>query len=211
MRNTNEGLYDEQKVRQTIKTIFAPGMVFEVRIIRNGRKGGISGYFKSADDLLKAFDLVDLRNANVYMTINNIDESCFDMAQQNRFIEGASTTQDTDVKNYEWLFIDLDPKRKSGLSSTDEQRDAAFQLARRVANYLQNHNFSEPIKAVSGNGAHLLYPVALKNNAENEKLIRRCLKALDLMFSTDEVDVDISTFNPARICKLYGTMAQKGC
>ena len=210
MRNTNEGLYDEQKVRQTIKTIFAPGMVFEVRIIRNGRKGGISGYFKSADDLLKAFDLVDLRNANVYMTINNIDESCFDMAQQNRFIEGASTTQDTDVKNYEWLFIDLDPKRKSGLSSTDEQRDAAFQLARRVANYLQNHNFTEPIKAVSGNGAHLLYPVALKNNAENEKLIRRCLKALDLMFSTDEVDVDISTFNPARICKLYGTMAQKG-
>lgn len=210
MRNTNEGLYDEQKVRQTIKTIFAPGMVFEVRIIRNGRKGGISGYFKSADDLLKAFDLVDLRNANVYMTINNIDESCFDMAQQNRFIEGASTTQDTDVKNYEWLFIDLDPKRKSGLSSTDEQREAAFQLARRVANYLQNHNFTEPIKAVSGNGAHLLYPVALKNNAENEKLIRQCLKALDLMFSTDEVDVDISTFNPARICKLYGTMAQKG-
>lgn len=210
MIKRNMGLYDEERVRQTIEAMFPPGRVFEVRIIRNNRKGGISGYFKTADDVIKAFDTVDLRNTNVYMTLNVLDESCFDMVQQNKFVDGATTTQDTDVKYYDWLFIDLDPKRKSGLSSTDEQRDAAFKLAQRVESYLQQHGFSEPVKAVSGNGAHLLYHVALANTDENEALIQRCLKALDLLFSTDVVDIDISTFNPARICKLYGTLAQKG-
>ena len=210
MIKRNMGLYDEEKVRQTIEAMFPPGRVFEVRIIRNNRKGGISGYFKTADDVIKAFDTVDLRNTNVYMTLNVLDESCFDMVQQNKFVDGATTTQDTDVKYYDWLFIDLDPKRKSGLSSTNEQRDAAFKLAQRVESYLQQHGFSEPVKAVSGNGAHLLYHVALANTDENEALIQRCLKALDLLFSTDMVDIDISTFNPARICKLYGTLAQKG-
>ena len=210
MKKQNEGLYDEEKIRQTIGTLFRPESVFEVRIIRNGRKGGISGYFKNADDLLKAFDTVDLRNTNVYVTPQELDEACYDMAQQNRFIDGAQTTNDTDVKNYIWLFIDLDPKRKSGLSSTDEQRDAAFKMATRVVNYLKNHNFEEPIKAVSGNGAHLLYRVFLKNNEENRALMQNCLKALDVLFSNDEVEIDVSTFNPSRVCKLYGTMAQKG-
>ena len=147
MIKRNMGLYDEERVRQTIEIMFPPGRVFEVRIIRNNRKGGISGYFKTADDVIKAFDTVDLRNTNVYMTLNVLDESCFDMVQQNKFVDGATTTQDTDVKYYDWLFIDLDPKRKSGLSSTDEQRDAAFKLAQRVESYLQQHGFSEPVKA----------------------------------------------------------------
>ena len=45
---------------------------------------------------------------------------------------------------------------------------------------------------------------------ENKLLIERCLKALDFIFSNESVSVDTSVFNPARISKLYGTMAQKG-
>ena len=210
MNKVNKGMYDEEKVIQTINTIFKPGQVFEVRIIRNNRKGGISGYFKKAEDVIKAFDTVDLRNTNVYMTINEVDESCYDMAQQNRFIDGASTTQDTDIAGYRWLFIDLDPKRKSGISSTDEQQKAAFKIAGRVAKYLKNHNFSEPVKAISGNGAHLLYPIALRNTEENIELVKRCQEVLDKLFSDEVIEVDAGTFNPARVCKLYGTLAQKG-
>ena len=210
MSDRNNGLYDREQIKKTIQTVFVPGQVFEVRIIQNSRKGGISGYFKSADDLLKALNTVDLRDANVYMTINTLDDACYDMVQRNRFVAGAQTTSDNDVVGYSWLFVDLDPKRKPGVSSTDSEREAAFALAKKVTDYLSVHGFTEPIKAVSGNGAHLLYPISLANTEENKLLIQGCLQALDYMFSNDKVDIDISTFNPARICKLYGTMAQKG-
>jgi archaellum biogenesis ATPase FlaH len=210
MQERNRGLYDENKIRQAVNTLVDKGNVFEVRIIRKGRKGGISGYFKNADDLINAFDTVDLRNTNVYITLNAVDSACYDADQRDRFMDGVSTTSDTEIINYSWLFIDLDPKRNSKVSATKEEREAAYRLAGRVYNYLKNHNFEEPVKASSGNGAHLLYRVALKNTDENKTLIQNCLKALDVLFSNDDVDIDISTFNPSRICKLYGTMAQKG-
>lgn len=210
MQERNRGLYDENKIRQAVHTLIGEDRVFEVRIIRKGRKGGISGYFKNADDLIKAFDTVDLRNTNVYITLNAVDNACYDADQRDRFMDGVSTTSDTEILNYSWLFIDLDPKRNAKVSATNEEREAAYRLARRVYNYLKNHNFEEPVKASSGNGAHLLYRVALKNTDENKTLIQNCLKALDVLFSNDDVDIDISTFNPSRICKLYGTMAQKG-
>ena len=210
MQERNRGLYDENKIRQAVHTLIGENRVFEVRIIRKGRKGGISGYFKNADDLIKAFDTVDLRNTNVYITLNAVDNACYDADQRDRFMDGVSTTSDTEILNYSWLFIDLDPKRNAKVSATNEEREAAYRLARRVYNYLKNHNFEEPVKASSGNGAHLLYRVALKNTDENKALIQNCLKALDVLFSNDDVDIDISTFNPSRICKLYGTMAQKG-
>ena len=75
MQERNRGLYDENKIRQAVNTLVDKGNVFEVRIIRKGRKGGISGYFKTADDLLTAFDTVDLRNTNVYITLNAVDSA----------------------------------------------------------------------------------------------------------------------------------------
>ena len=41
-------------------------------------------------------------------------------------------------------------------------------------------------------------------------LVRRCLAALAKRFDTAEVQVDKSVYNPARICRLYGTRARKG-
>ena len=41
-------------------------------------------------------------------------------------------------------------------------------------------------------------------------MIKRCLLVLDMLFSTEEVTIDTANHNPARICKLYGTMARKG-
>jgi len=64
--------------------------------------------------------------------------------------------------------------------------------------------------AFSGNGVHLLYCIGLKMGEENKKLVKDCLTVLDMLFSDDEVKIDTANFNPARICKLYGTMAQKG-
>ena len=54
------------------------------------------------------------------------------------------------------------------------------------------------------------YRIELENNSENVDLIKACLQALDLRFSDSTVEVDVKTFNPARISKLYGTMVRKG-
>ena len=96
------------------------------------------------------------------------------------------------------------------LSSTDEQINKSKVKARKILAYLKSIGFEDPVVAMSGNGIHLLYRIALANNDDNKDLIQRCLQALSLMFSDDDVKVDTANFNPARICKLYGTLAQKG-
>ena len=76
--------------------------------------------------------------------------------------------------------------------------------------YLAGQGFSKPIKAISGNGAHLLYPIRIKNDPEGIQIIKSCLEAIAERFTDTKVKIDTVNFNPSRICKLYGTMAQKG-
>ena len=70
--------------------------------------------------------------------------------------------------------------------------------------------FPEPIKADSGNGAHLLYRIDLPNDESATALVKSCLATLDALFSDERVSVDTANFNAARIWKLYGTVSRKG-
>ena len=45
---------------------------------------------------------------------------------------------------------------------------------------------------------------------EDEGLVKACLEALAQRFNDERVHVDTTVFNPARIWKLYGTLARKG-
>lgn len=206
-----QNVINELEIRKAITQLHADDGLFEIRVIggRNQKKP-ISGYFKDADTLLEKMKTVSLDGVNIYITLNQIDDALFSRVQSETFVAGATATSDHDVNGYNWLFIDLDPKRPTGISSDDEELHEAFEMAKRVAEYLQNIGFEEPVKAMSGNGAHLLYRISLANNDENEKLIENCLKALSMMFDNDQVKVDTANFNPSRVCKLYGTLAQKG-
>ena len=201
---------NETEVRKAIEQLHADDRLFEIRVIGSRNRKPISGYFKDADTLLEKFKTVDLNGANVYITLNQLDESLFSRVQSECFVAGATSTQDKEVNGYRWLFIDLDPIRATGISSTDDELKAAFDLARRVYEHLRNMGFEEPIKAMSGNGAHLLYRVKLANTEENKMLIQRCLESLSMLFDNDQVKVDTANFNQSRVCKLYGTLAQKG-
>ena len=46
--------------------------------------------------------------------------------------------------------------------------------------------------------------------AADEELIKRCLAALAKVFDDADVKIDQEVFNPARIWKLYGSLACKG-
>lgn len=204
-------MLNEKEIRKTITLMKPEGQLFEVRVIY-GNKSMYSGYFTNADDLMRAFD--ELRNfadCNIYMTLNSINVACYDRIQKNRFEKNAkATTSDHDVVGYNWLMIDLDPKRPSGTSSTDEQIEKAKEQGNKIYQFMRNLGFSKPLFANSGNGVHLLYRIRLKNSDENRKLIEMSLKTLNMLFASPEIDVDMKNFNQSRVCKLYGTTAQKG-
>ena len=208
------GKWDEyvraDEVRKAIKILKPNNEPFEIRIISGTVNKPISGYFTDAETVLQKFDTVDLRNANVYITLNRIDNACMSRIQHEKFMQANVTTSDADITEYEWLFIDVDPVRSSGVSSSKDELLEAEKTAGQIYKYLQGLGFENPVKALSGNGCHLLYRVYLKNSQENRELIQKCLQVLANLFDTDQVKIDTTNYNPARVCKLHGTLAQKG-
>lgn len=201
---------NEEDVKRAIRILKPNGEPFECRIISGNMKKPVSGYFCDAETLLQRFDTVDLRGANIYITLNQIDDACMSRSQHEKFMQSKVSTSDNDVIAYEWLFVDLDPIRTSGVSASNEELKAAEKLAGEVCRYMREIGFEEPVKALSGNGCHLLYKIYLKNTAESRTLIQQCLQTLADLFNTEAVSIDTSNYNPARVCKLHGTLAQKG-
>lgn len=206
-----EQYYDESMIRQAIKCFKPDNELFEVRIIAKGnRKRIISGYFTDVDTLIQQFDTIDPRGTNMYFTINKVNEDCYAREQHDCFRQTDANTHDHEIDSYEWLFIDLDPIRIAEVSSSDAELKEAELLADKVYGYMKNLGFNEPIRAMSGNGHHLLYKIDLPNTEEIKALIERCLSNLASMFNNDVVKIDVVNHNPSRVCKLYGTLAQKG-
>lgn len=202
---------NEAEIRKTITIMKPEKELFEVRIIFSGGTNA-SGYFTDAETLIKTLKCYHASGtSNIYITLNGIKDECYSRQQRDQFIKNAKpTTTDSDIYCYDWLMVDIDPQRSAGTSSNNDQIEIAKTKGNEVYAFLKRNGFEEPIVAFSGNGVHLLYRIGLKMNEENKKLVKDCLSVLDLFFSDNYVKVDTANFNPARICKLYGTMAQKG-
>lgn len=207
----NNEILNVNEIAKAIQVMKPNGQLFEVRVIYNS-KSMYSGYFRSAEALWKAFDSIqDFSNCNVYITLNEVNDQCYTRTQKDRFVRNAdSTTSDNDITGYDWMMVDLDPKRPTKTSSSDEQIEKARLVCQKIGAFLQTIGFETPIIGFSGNGYHLLYKLFMANNDENKKLLEKCLKTLNMLFADEEIDVDLKNFNPSRVCKLYGTRAQKG-
>lgn len=204
-------IFEPDEIRKTIQALKDYEELFEVRCLEANGKRVSSGYFRDVEVMLDQLSRLNSIDSNVYITLNNIKPECYSREQRDRFITNTKVqTSDNDICGYEWLFIDADPKRPAGVSSTDEQLNQAKSIGNKVYVFMKNLGFNEPLTAMSGNGIHLLYKIRLRNSEENKALIKNCLLVLDMLFSNDYVDIDKTNFNPARICKLYGTMACKG-
>lgn len=200
--------YDEQEIGKAFEVICKD--FTEVRIIGSGFTA--SGYFKDANALIHALkQYANKEGVNFYMVLNKIDSACYSRLQMSKFVERPKeTTSDKDIVRRDWLLIDLDCDRPSGVSSTDEELKLSRDKAVKIYKYLEEFGFSKPVVALSGNGMHLLYRIDLDNDSESTTLIKQCLLALDMMFSDGKVKIDTSVYNASRITKLYGTMASKG-
>lgn len=195
-----------EEVRRGIRAY--PSEVREVRILTND-KGIISGYFDDEEKLIQAVKQYNTKY-NIFATINEVDKDLL-ARSYNRLTERSKiTTADSDITKIISILIDIDPKRASGISSTNDELMEASKISEEIKTFLSFMGFPNPIIALSGNGKHLIYNVNLENNSENKQLIKNFLEVLHEMFSNDKAEVDRTTFNPARISKLYGTMACKG-
>jgi archaellum biogenesis ATPase FlaH len=201
---------NENEIRRAISILHPNNSLFEIRAIDD--KWNASGYFTSADKVIEQLQVAKIKpKAQLYITLNQINAACYGRTQHDVFVEyPKETTSDSNIDGYRWLMVDLDPKRPTGISSSDEELEAAKKVANDIYAYMKHEGWYDPVIAMSGNGVHLLYSVLLKNIEERKELMKRALVVLNALFSTDMVDVDVKTFNPARICKLYGTMAKKG-
>lgn len=201
---------NEVEIRKTFEVLKQKDEIVEIRII-NG-KATFSGYFKDINNLIgciKQFEKVP--TCNIYFVLNPINDACYDREQCERVIQNPkASTSDGDITGREWLLIDIDPVRSSGVSASDEEKENAKRIALSVYDYLRKMGFNAPVSCDSGNGWHLLYKIKMFNDDDSRELIKSFLNALDMMFSDDTASVDVSVFNASRITKLYGTVARKG-
>ena len=182
----------------------------EVRCLDGQRT--YSGYYHNIDNIIRDIEPLSERpNMQIYFVLNTIKEDCYDRQQQERMVEKPkNTTTDADIEGRNFILLDFDPERPSGVGSTDEQLKDAHTVAKKVYTFLNEQGFSSLIVCKSGNGIHCLVPIKLANSADNTKLVERFLKAIAMLFNTETVHCDTKVGNASRICKLYGTYAKKG-
>ena len=203
---------DTAAILAALAVLFTPDDVIELRAFPKGRKRTDAGYFDGQHwpQLAEHAARLSASGAAVYVTLNPVDPQL--LSRYSNRIEGyaSTTTTDKQVTRRRWLLIDIDPVRPSGTSATDAQLDAAKVKARAVYGYLNGIGWPAPLVAESGNGMHLLYALDLPNDDDATALVKAVLIALGERFDDAQTKVDRAVFNAARICKLYGTLANKG-
>lgn len=162
--------------------------------------------YESVLGLVEAFEstAIKLNEAgyNIYIVMNPIRSSFF----------GAAIS-DEDIQYRDLLLIDIDRAGKPKEPATDQEVDAAKQLADKVEKFMEGSGFTKPFKVMSGNGYHLYYLLIEQdtNNTEaSEHLVQQTLKKLAKKFDNEIVKIDTAVFNAGRITKVPGTIMRKG-
>lgn len=201
-------MIEDRTIRQWWDIFKGENALTEIRVLSQNKT--FSGYFTSVETMLpelKKYDGV----GGIYATLNQVKESCYGRTQRDEIQpRPKSTTSDGDIERRRWLLIDFDPKRPSDTNASDAEKAEAEARMRRVYKYLRDEGFNAPVVADSANGYHLYYSIDLPNDEEATELIKNDLRALDIMFSDEKVDVDTSVFNASRIVKVIGTSSNKG-
>lgn len=197
----------ESVVLAALEALYPDRVPLEMRVLtRSAAIGTVSGVYDDYRILAEDGLRWNADGSNVYITLNGtnlkVTNKCFPRRRR--------TTRDSDVPSYRYLFLDFDPVRAANTSSTDEEKSKAWKTLAAIREYLASRGWPAPFVADSGNGFHLLYRIGLPANPESIAIVRNCLAALDAKFSNQRVKVDTTTYNPARIVKLYGTVTRKG-
>ena len=138
---------------------------------------------------------------NLYATLNPIKAG----------IGQTSSAKDVDVICRRRLLIDIDRDIGKEHPATDADIAAAKSLGDQIASYLDGLGWPAPVRIMSGNGHHLIYPLDdLPTSKKVTSSIKDLLQTLKTKFSSNGFSVDTSVSNPSRVTKIPGTLARRG-
>jgi hypothetical protein len=199
------------EITRAVRLFLPARQVTEIRVPGTSR-GTVSGYFDIAEKFAAGAALWSGKGPGVYAVLNPVKADLLARANNHLVTYAKHTTSDTDITRRTKLPLDFDPIRAAGISSTDVEHEVALARAGACRDWLVQLGFPRIALALgdSGNGGHVIAEIDLPNNAESTVLVKRCIEAVALHFSDDQVVVDLTVFNPARIWKVYGTLACKG-
>src|SRR5438105_12506219 len=133
------------EICRTVSRIFSPGDAVELRVPKAGRDGTIAGYFDDFHALAEAACTINFKAPAVYVTMNPVNPILLARAVNRVKMRVSETATDRDVLLRRWLLIDCDPKRPSGISSTDTEHELVLARAREIRRYLTDKGWPEPI------------------------------------------------------------------
>lgn len=220
---THEKLFHGREILRSLNLLMEPGQVFEARLLKASTRsdlrysGTVSGYFNRPEAFIEALRAEPIYGMSAaYITLNAVQPDLLARAN-NRLRYGqemrdAASTSDSYIARLRWIMLDIDPTRVSGVSSNQAEHAAALKTAWEMRVFFQDVGLPDVVVADSGNGAHVLVPIDLpvEEGTKETGLVYRVLKAFAQHFDTPDLKIDQSVYNPARICKLYGTLVCKG-
>jgi hypothetical protein len=205
-------------IEQTLRALFDPEQVFEVRVPEMADGRTASGYFNDITKAVTAIQKLDGTVPAIYVTLNRLPPEMLGRAN-NRVRVGKQAqpaTADDEVLWRDHLLLDFDPQRLSGISASVTEHDASLQRVKDVARVLATeHGWPDPLVGDSGNGGHLVYDLDLPNDEPSRVRVEQVLRALAARFNdpagaSPRITLDTGVFNASRITKAYGTIAAKG-
>jgi hypothetical protein len=217
-------LQDPAQARAFLSRIIDPALgVAEIRVLEadyDRRRGIIYPVDRFAQTIIGWFDNIDaavselgkIYGVSPYITLNPVKRALLARSANRLRIAGkkGGATSDGDVACLRWWFVDIDPVRPSGVSSTDEELAAAIE--RRDLILSDNPDImASAVWGRSGNGAWILVRLPDYPNDETHKdLIARAIARLGERYSDDAVSIDAVTKNASRIMCVPGCLKAKG-
>lgn len=194
----------------------AAGGVTEVCIFRDGDVPTHVGYFDDRDAAVKAIAQHD-GGGNVFVSLNPAKPDLL-ARYNNRLVESSfkrklKRTRDDEILRDSWLLIDPDPKRPSGISSSDAEMSAAVEVGAAIRDWLIGLGVpaASLVTAKSGNGCYVLVRLPdYKVTAARTALKQAFVNHVADLFSNEVVEIDRTVYNPARLVGALGTMKVKG-
>jgi hypothetical protein len=213
--------YDRDALRATTELLrWSPETCYELRALgvrdfskapEHQFRSAVSGYFDDAEQMIRAAAELSGRAEGVYFIPQPLRPEVLCRAKNRLEWRPKHTTTDDEVLCRRYLLVDCDPVRPEGISSTDAEHEVALHRAGSICYHLRAKGIRGIVLSSSGNGAHLLVPLADLSNDEPTR--RRCeaiLKDLAARFDDPVVKIDQKVFNAARLVRFYGTKAMKG-
>ena len=130
MKPTIEEEFEKEEVIETFNLLRNEGEVAEVRIFTD-KFGTVSGYFDNPEDLAEAIKPYNGKDS-IYITLNPVAPDLIARSENRLQTYAKQTTSDKDILRRTWLPIDLDPERPSGISATEEEHQAALDMAEKM-------------------------------------------------------------------------------